>query len=145
LDINLLGRAKYTPGLKIAKIKGMPELTDVEMQSYFYGFEISSRLSYFNLNFRFGKQINIGKMNIWDEVGKTYFKEGIDLTRTDQWLGSLGITLNGKAYKSNNMLRLWNNPLIDPMKRTVKKEPSEKSDKSLLNKLKFWESKKESK
>jgi len=145
LDINLLGRAKYTPGLKIAKINSIPELTDVEMQSYFYGFEISSRLSYLNLNFRFGRQINIGKVNLWDEVGKTYFKEGIDLPKTDQWLGSIGLTLNGKAYKSNNMLRLWSNPLIDPMKRKIKKAPTVKPEGSFFDKLKFWETKKDEK
>jgi hypothetical protein len=43
------------------------------------------------------------------------------------------------------MLRLWNNPLIDPMRKKTKKEPSEKSDGSFFNSLKFWESKKESK
>jgi hypothetical protein len=144
LDINLLGRAKYTPGLKFTNFN-IPGITDVEMQNYFYGFEISSRLSYINLNFRFGRQINIGKINIWDEAAKAYIKESIDLSNTDKWVGSIGITLNGKVYKSNNMLRLWNNPLIDPMRKKTKKEPSEKSDGSFFNSLKFWESKKESK
>jgi hypothetical protein len=138
LDVNLLGRAKYTPGLKFTNIY-IPGLTDVEMQNYFYGFEISSRLSYINLNFRFGRQINIGKMNMWNEEGQTYMSESIDLSKTDKWVGSIGLTLNGKVYKSNNMLRLWNNPLIDPMKRKSEKTPTEKSDESFLNKLKFWE------
>ncbi len=138
LDVNLLGRAKYTPGIKFANFY-IPGLTDVSMQNYFYGFEISSRLSYINLNFRFGRQINIGKMNIWNEEEQTYISESIDLSKTDKWIGSIGLTLNGKVYKSNNMLRLWNNPIIDPMKRKAKKTPNEKSDESFLNKLKFWE------
>lgn len=144
LDINLLGRAKYTPGIKFANFY-IPGLTDVKMQNYFYGFEISSRLSYINLNFRFGRQINIGKMNMWDEAGQTYMSESIDLSKTDKWVGSIGLTLNGKVYKSNNMLRLWNNPLIDPMKKKTKKVTTEKSEDVFFNKLKFWGSKEESK
>jgi hypothetical protein len=144
LDVNLLGRAKYTPGLKFTNFN-IPGITDVEMQNYFYGFEISSRLSYFNLNFRFGRQFNIGKINMYDEVGQEYTEKSIDLSKTDKWVGSIGITLNGKVYNSNNMLRLWNNPLIDPMRKKTKKEPSEKSDESFFNKLKFWESNKGSK
>jgi hypothetical protein len=140
LDVNLLGRAKYTPGLKFANFN-IPGITDVEMQNYFYGFEISSRLSYINLNFRFGRQINIGKINMWNEVDMEYTEQSIDLSKTDKWVGSIGITLNGKVYKSNNMLRLWDNPLIDPMKRKIKKTPSEQSDISFFNRLKFWESK----
>ncbi len=142
LDVNLLGRAKYTPGLKIIDIN-IPGLTDAQKQSYFYGFEVSTRLSYLNLNFRFGRQINMGKLNLWDEVGKKYFEEGIELLRTDQWVGALGITLNGKNYNSNYMWRLWQNPLVDPMKKKTRKERVE-NEGNFINKLKFWESSKES-
>ena len=140
LDVNLLGKVKYTPGLKITGIN-IPGLTDVEMQNYFYGFEISSRLSYINLNFRFGRQINIGKLNIWDETVSAYNDEGIEMTKTDKWVGSIGITLNGKVYKSNHMLRLWDNPIIDPMKKKQKKEKVDNSVNELFNKIKFWDSK----
>lgn len=141
LDVNLLGRARYTPGIKFTGVN-IPGLTDVEMQSYFYGFEVSSRLSYFNLNFRFGRQINIGKLNFWDEAQKSYFEEGTDTERIDKWIGSIGFTLNGKVYKSNNMLRLWQNPIIDPMKKKTKKVKEEKSENNFFNKLKFWDSNK---
>lgn len=142
VDVNLLGRAKYTPGLKILN-KNIPELADVEMQNYFYGFEVSTRLSYFNLNFRFGKQINIGKLNYWDVIKEDYIST-VDLGKQEKWMGSVGITLNGKVYKSNNMLRLWDKPLIDPAKRKTNIKSTDvqgntTSSPNILNKIKFWQ------
>lgn len=116
LDVNLLGRAKYTPGLKVMQFN-IPGFSDVEMQNYFYGVEVSSRLSYFNLSFRFGRQINIGKINYWDKDKKVYKDADIPLKKENRTVFSIGITLNGKVYKSNNMLRLWNKPLIDPLRK----------------------------
>ena len=141
IDFNFLGRAKYTPGLKLVKTN-IPGFADVEMQNYFYGFEISTRLSYININFRFGRQINIGKLNYWKENDKTYLKNGIPLSRNDEWMGSIGITLNGKVYRSNNMLRVWNNPLFDPAKKKEGKSKTTKNTKSrLFNGLKFGKQK----
>lgn len=82
---------------------------------------------------------------MWNEAEQVYMEERIDLSKTDKWVGSIGLTLNGKVYKSNNMLRLWNNPLIDPMKKKTKKVTTEKSEDVFFNKLKFWGSKEESK
>jgi len=116
LDINLLGRIRYTPGLKsLGGDIHIPGYSDVSMQNYFYGVEVSTRLSYVNLSFRFGRQINSGDLNRWDEKLQKY--AGKYKLNEDQFIASMGITLNGKVYKSNNMLRLWNKPLWDVSKR----------------------------
>jgi hypothetical protein len=111
LDVNLLGRAKYTPGLKAISLH-MPKYTDVAMQNYFYGIEISSRLSWFNLSFRYGRQINIGKIHYWDITNNDFSKNSF-LINESRNVGSIGITFNAKVNRSNNMLRLWNRPLFD--------------------------------
>ena len=112
LDINFLGRIRYTPGLKsLGGDIHIPGYSDVSMRNYFYGIEISSRLSYANLSFRFGRQINNGNLNYWNnELGK--YTDTFPI-KENQFVASLGITINGKVYKSNNMLRIWNKPLID--------------------------------
>jgi hypothetical protein len=111
VDFNLLGRAKYTPGLKTISLK-IPGYSDVEMQSYFYGFEISTRFSYINFNIRYGRQMNIGKVHYWNLTNKEFTKDNfmIDESRN---VGTIGITLGGRVNKSNNILRLWHRPLFD--------------------------------
>jgi hypothetical protein len=111
LDVNLLGRAKYTPGLKMLSVH-LPGFSDVAMQNYFYGFEISTRLSYLNISFRYGRQINVGRINYWDNINGEYTGDKY-LINEKRNIASIGITLNGKVRKSNNMLRLWHKPLID--------------------------------
>jgi hypothetical protein len=111
VDVNLLGRAKYTPGLKFISLH-LPKYTDVAMQNYFYGLEISTRLSWFNISFRYGRQINIGKIHYWDMTNDDFSKNSF-LVNESRNVGSIGITFNAKVNRSNNMLRLWNRPLFD--------------------------------
>lgn len=118
LDVNFLGRAKYTPGLKFVSVN-IPDFSDVEMQYYFYGIEVSSRWSGINLNFRFGKEIKTGNLNYWDEKTSKYSDVKIPI-KEDRLIASVGITLNGKVFKSNNMLRLWNKPLVDLSRKETK-------------------------
>ena len=110
LDINLLGRARYTPGLKIITLD-IPRLDDVTMQSYFFGFEISTRISYLNLSFRYGRQIKTGHVNYWEMTNDDYYPESFTIKEARN-IGTIGITFSSKASKSNNMLRLWQRPLI---------------------------------
>jgi hypothetical protein len=140
LDVNLLGRVKYTPGLKsLNSDVHVPGYSDVSMRSYFYGFEVSSRFSYANLSFRFGRQINNGKINYWDD-NKGHYNASVDIPiKEDQYVASLGITLNGKVYKSNNMLRLWDKPLVDLAKRKAHTEkPKSDPDKKLFSKINIF-------
>jgi hypothetical protein len=124
LDINFLGRAKYTPGLKVIA-QHIPGYTDVEMQNYFYGIEISTRLSYVNVFFRYGRQINKGSIHYWDLTREEFSKDNflIDESRN---IAAIGITFNGKVSRSNNMLRLWHKPLFDlALRKSPKKEPTQ--------------------
>lgn len=161
LDVNFLGKVKYTPGLMRLGVR-IPGFTDVEMLNYFYGIEVSTRLSYFNINFRTGIQVrDMGKLNYWDEREAKYgyfdkaqnvFVEnkGLEIPKLrEEWVGSIGITLNGKVSGSNQMLRLWNKPFLDPAKRKTRiKDAEPKTSKisdpqpsktNFLDKLKFWE------
>ena len=124
LDINLLGRAKYTPGLRTLNVN-IPQLDDVTMQNYFYGFEISSRLSYFNISFRYGRQYNIGKVNYWDETNDEFYP-GTFAFNESRNVATIGITFNGRVNKTNNMLRLWQKPLINHFKFKSKDKESTK-------------------
>jgi hypothetical protein len=161
LDVNFLGRVKYTPGLMKLGVH-IPGLTDVEMLNYFYGIEVSTRLSYFNINFRTGVQVrDMGKLNYWNESNGKYGyqdktqnvfieNKGLEIPKIrEEWVGSIGISLNGKVSGSNQMLRLWNKPFLDPAKRktrikdtnpkpVVNTEPKP-SGSGFINKLKFWE------
>jgi hypothetical protein len=125
LDVNLIGRAKYTPGLKVFSTN-IPEYSDVEMQNYFYGFEISTRLSYFNVCFRYGREINKGKVNYWSVDTKEYIDMNFPINNQRN-VATIGLSLNGKVYKSNTMLRVWNKPLIDLSKRKLSVNDSQKN------------------
>jgi hypothetical protein len=161
LDVNFLGKVKYTQGLMRLGVR-IPGFADVEMLNYFYGIEVSTRLSYFNINFRTGMQVrDMGKLNYWAEndgkygyfdKAKNVFIEnkGLPIPKLrEEWIGSIGITLNGKVSGSNQMLRLWNKPFLDPAKRktrikdvepkTSKINEAEPSKPNFLSKLKFWE------
>jgi len=136
LDVNLLGRAKYSPGLtllnKPPKILNDPNYSVVEMQNYFFGVEISSRLSYLNVCLRFGRQFNIGKVNVWDADKGTYVNAPMEKINESRNVATIGVTINGKVFKSNNMLRLWNRPLIDPaLPKSVRKKATKNFFKSI--------------
>ena len=111
LDVCVLGRVKWTPGLKITNYHLDDNYYDASMWSYFFGIEITSRISYFNLNIKIGKQIMNGTVNVWDpDLEYSTGKPPVNV-KLDNFIISIGFTLNGKVYKNNNMLRLWKKPL----------------------------------
>jgi hypothetical protein len=110
LDVCVLGRVKWSPGLKITNFHLSDDYYDASMWSYFYGIEISSRINYFNLHIKIGKQIMTGEVSVWDTENEEYYTEGHPFN-LDNFIISIGFTLNGKVYKNNNMLRLWKKPL----------------------------------
>ncbi len=137
LDINLIGRAKYTPGLKFLSVN-IPEYSDVEMQNYFYGFEISTRLSYFNVCFRYGREINKGKINYWATDSEEYINMNFPINNQRN-VATIGFSLNGKVYKSNSMLRVWNKPIFDlSMRKSSNKDSQKNTFNGFFSKIKIF-------
>lgn len=110
LDVCALARIKYTPGFKVVNL-GIKGYNDASVFSYFYGIEISSRLPYLNINCKMGMQNMTGTCHLYDSENKIYQNEGI-LFKVNQPVVSVGITLNGPIYGINNMIRLWNTPIL---------------------------------
>ena len=110
LDINLVGRYKYTPGLEKIKKAHVPGYDNMNTRNYFIGVELTTRLSIFNVNCRFGKEYFDGTISSYNTSTKTF--SPVAPVNQGQTVFSVGITLNGKVYKSNNMLRLWDRPLF---------------------------------
>ena len=90
----------------------IPNYTDVMIQKYFYGIEISTRLPVINLCLRYGRQISKGRINYWDEDRDDYTDDVFSFDESRN-IGTIGITINGRVSKSNYLLRLWQNPLIN--------------------------------
>ena len=110
LDVCLLGSVKWTPGLKVTNFHLDDAYYDAAMWDYFYGLEISSRISYFNANVKIGQQMFNGDINIWDNANEEY-SDKINVNVHD-FIISVGITISGKVFRSNNMLRFWKKPLV---------------------------------
>ncbi len=111
LDVCVLGRVGWTPGMQIVDFHLDDNYYDATMWNYFYGIEISSRISYINLNCKIGKQIYNGTVNIWDKNESKYTGNGHNVN-VDNFVVSLGVTIGGNVFKSNNMLRLWRKPFV---------------------------------
>jgi hypothetical protein len=84
---------------------------DASMLTYFYGIEISTRLSVFNLNVKLGQQVMEGEVNVWDKEQGEY-TNFFDINE-DNFIVSFGFTLNGRVSGSNNMFRLWRKPVVN--------------------------------
>ena len=112
LDVCVLGSVKWTPGLKIFDFHLDDEYYDASMWNYFYGIEISSRISFFNANIKIGKQMFNGTVNIWDNTTEEYDAAREIPVDVDNFIISVGVTITGKVFKSNNMLRLWRKPFV---------------------------------
>jgi hypothetical protein len=110
LDICALGRFKYSPGIKFLGVN-INGYNDVSALSYFYGFELSTRLPYFNLNLKVGNQSINGKSFVYDKSSGDYSKEDIPLSISGTVV-SFGLVINGPIEKTNNMLRLWKRPMV---------------------------------
>lgn len=112
LDVCVLGSVKWTPGLEILNFHLDDGYYDATMWNYFYGIEISSRISVFNVNIKIGKQLFNGTVNIWDNTKQEYNAGQAVNVDIDNFIISVGITISGRVFKSNNMLRLWRKPLV---------------------------------
>ena len=121
LDISLLGRFKYSPGLKLlgVNITGYNDATGL---TYFYGMELTSRLPYINLNLKIGNQVIDGRTYIFDKNTGDYTKEKIPL-RINRQIVSFGLVLNGPIEKTNDMVRLWKRPLMGECMRSITRHP----------------------
>lgn len=135
LDVCILGQAKYTPGLKILNLK-IDNIDDVTMKRFFLGFEVSTRISYMNINLRAGKQYYDGQINIWNERESQYDDQIPIASHFENWVVSLGITFNGQVGNSNNMLRLWNRPFVNPERRINQEIKSANMNKATNNSFK---------
>lgn len=114
LDICLLGRAKYTPGIKAINNSNIIDYHDADMFTYFYGIEISSRLPVINLNLKLGQHVQDGQINVWDKDEGEYASLGSPVNIVQEnFMVSFGVTIGGGISKSNNMLRLWRKPLVN--------------------------------
>ena len=111
LDICFLGRYKYNPGLKTINLN-FPGFHDAKMNTLFYGFEVSTRFSYVNLNMKLGQQIFKGRINVFDDENKSYLRDPIVVDKT-KGIISFGLTVNNTVERSNNMARLWHKPMIN--------------------------------
>jgi|GEM_PF-3556683 len=120
LEISALGKFKYSPGLKFTGIN-IYGFNDASVFAGFYGVELSTRLPYVNLNFRIGRQIMDGKVNFWAGEFGRYSEEEAQFD-IDQTVVSLGMTINGPIYKTNNMIRIWNRPLANELIRKLAKK-----------------------
>jgi len=111
LDICALGRFKYSPGLKFAdfNVRGY---NDASMITGFYGLELTTRLPYVNFNCKAGMQHLKGTCNIYDGILKKYETDGVPVNFKSPVL-SVGLTVNRRIDRSNNMLRLWYHPPVN--------------------------------
>lgn len=109
LDINLIGRFKWTPGLDVFKTK-IDGMYDASTLMYFYGFEVSTRLSFINIYTRVGTWIYEGNIFLPDDELNAGDSRKLNVSDALPHF-SFGIRLNGSVGKSNNMLRLWYKPL----------------------------------
>jgi hypothetical protein len=110
-DICALGRVKWTPGLKMAEIN-LLNYHDASMLTYFYGLEVSTRITFLNLNCKIGMQNFDGSLNIWNSEINDYMQDPVTILMQNMMI-SFGVTFNGRVGKSNNMLRLWRKPLVN--------------------------------
>ncbi|MDZ4203942.1 MAG: hypothetical protein U1C46_03885 [Bacteroidales bacterium] len=113
-DICALGRVKWAPGLKILKIN-LEDFYDATVWDYFLGMELSSRISFFNINFRIGHQVFDGVINVWSEENAAYSDNTIKVIMGSPVV-SAGITFTGKVAGANNLLRVWRKPLANQLR-----------------------------
>ncbi len=114
VDICMLTRAQWSPGVKIANNLNVFDYNDGNVFTYFYGIELSSRLPALNLNLKIGQQVMNGEIHVWDEQEKEYsdLETPVKISENNFFV-SLGVTIGFTGVsKSNNMLRLWRKPLV---------------------------------
>ena len=106
LDVGLVGLYAWYPDL--TSILPLSHINGSEM---FFGIECSSRISYFNVNFKLGQEIFKGNYNfIENKDEKTFFSDtSFDLSN---FVFTIGVSLGQTVSKGNNMLRLWHKPLV---------------------------------
>ncbi len=113
LDVCALGRIKWSPGLRAINTR-VDHYYDATLWNYFLGIEVSTRLSFINLNMKLGHQVFDGGINIWSDESNSYLDNDINVLMSRTIL-SFGMTINFKTSSTNNVLRLWHKPLINQL------------------------------
>lgn len=105
-DANILASYAWYPSYCFA----VP-LTHFSGQDVFIGLEATSRIKYFNVNFRFGVQYLKGRFNCYDLPSSGYInlKDSFVYSPVDRFgvIASLGFAIGGKDSKGRNILRIW--------------------------------------
>ena len=105
LDICALGTYAWYP-----KIDSFLSKSHINGSEMFFGIELSTRISYFNLNVKLGKEIYNGSYSFHkDKPADQFFSQEFNY---DGFTLMVGFTLGQRVSASNNMLRLWNKPLF---------------------------------
>ena len=109
LDVCALGTYVWYP-----RLTDFLPMSHVNGQEMFFGIELSSRISYLNVNMKLGKEIYKGNYNFYvnDRGNKSadkFYSEKFDFSGM---VFTLGFTLGDHVSNGNNMLRVWDKPLI---------------------------------
>ncbi|MDR1682827.1 MAG: PEGA domain-containing protein [Candidatus Symbiothrix sp.] len=116
LDIAAIGTYAWFPKLH-ELIEEIP-FSYIDGHEMFLGVELSTRISYFNVNIKIGQERVKGHYNFLqkNEEGTSrsstsfnFFREAFALTNTGI---TIGFTFGEKLAESNNIFRLWKKPLI---------------------------------
>lgn len=107
LDVAALGAFYWYPPLS-----SLLDIDHVEGTEVFVSIEVSTRISYFNVNFKLGQELFNGHYYFVDNKDAEDGKENKPPLKVGRTVFSVGLTLGGqKVYKSNNLFRLWKKPL----------------------------------
>ena len=109
LDVCALGKFVWNPKMTLF----LP-LSHVSGSEMFFGVEVSSRISYLNVNFKLGQEIYKGQYNFLLDKGSNVVSNKFYSTRFDvnNFVFTVGLTLGEKVSRGNNMLRLWQKPFV---------------------------------
>ena len=109
LDVDFVGAYAWYP--KLTAVLPLSHINGYEM---FFGLECSSRISYFNMNFKLGQEIFKGYYNFYEKekqsIKDTFLPSS--LFKMSNFVLTVGFTLGQPVSKGNNMLRLWYKPLV---------------------------------
>lgn len=114
LDLSALGTYYFYP-----KLEGILSMNHVSGSDIFIGIELSTRISYFNVNVKFGQKIFTGNYHFHNEDSNGDAENGSIRNKFDtrkfeisKTVLSIGFVLGEHKTRSNNMFRLWRKPLI---------------------------------
>ncbi len=117
LDMDFVGTYAWYP-----ELKAFLPMSHIDGAEMFFGLEFSTRISYFNVNFKLGQEMFKGNYNFYankdgesmtlpnqNETDEKFWSRPFDLSN---FVFTVGFTLGEKVSRGNNMLRLWQKPLV---------------------------------